>query len=395
MRKRRGFSGNAAPIGVRWLLKAVPRPCEFEDILGGIDITVSNVPTERTDMGSYRQRFLHNLSTLVAFLRGETRVHSDDLMSSTLSLNFKDSEERAPRSVHDGFCQGMILYHVENTQLLNGDDLIAFGILLGRLIVKVSALAFDLEMSFRRIPGGDPLTVTPFLTSAELALLSAERLLRGAIETGVLHRVAFAIGEEGLQAHINPDVRMLTRAWLVRSQWLGLTDNQSVPMAIGTMHEVNRLRSSFDGTMQFDLEEVPQFLGNNEVFLVFMQIHIFAILTQLDTMPTVWRLPAGKAHIGKAQLFRREEAFEGLGETIRQHLYRGRWHMLTATAFELRGQIVLAWERAILLILLLQGLKHLIIQEARLTQTLHQQAGLFFIHQQAILKRSHADILCI
>jgi len=279
MRKRRGFSGNAAPIGVRWLLKAVPRPCEFEDILGGIDITVSNVPTERTDMGSYRQRFLHHLSTLVAFLRGETRVDSNDLMSSTLSLNFKDSEERAPRSVHDGFCQGMILYQVEKTQLFNGDDLIAFGILLGRLIVKVSALAFDLEMSFRRIPRGDPLAMTPFLTSAELALLSAERLLRGAIETGVLHRVPFTIGEEGLQAHVNADVRMLTRAWLVRRKFLGLTDNQSVPMAIGTMHQVNRLRRSFEGTMQFELEEVPQFLGNNEVFLVFVQIYIFAILT--------------------------------------------------------------------------------------------------------------------
>src|SRR5947207_13002406 len=106
----------------------MPWPCHFENILGGIDITVSNVPTERADMGSYRQRFLHNLSTLVTFLRGETRVHSYDLMSSTCSLGFKNVEERAQRSVNDGCCQRMILYHVVNGKLLISIILVLFGI---------------------------------------------------------------------------------------------------------------------------------------------------------------------------------------------------------------------------------------------------------------------------
>ncbi len=39
-------------------------------------------------MGSYRQTLSYDLPTLVAVLRGETGVHSDDLMSSTLSLYF-------------------------------------------------------------------------------------------------------------------------------------------------------------------------------------------------------------------------------------------------------------------------------------------------------------------
>src|SRR5215813_5960335 len=118
----------------------MPWPCHFENILGGIDITVSNVPTERTDMGAYRQRFLHHLSTLVTFLRGESRVHSYDLMSSTCSLGFKNVEERAPRSVHDGFCQRMILYHGENGKFLNRNHLVLFGILLGCLIMEITAL---------------------------------------------------------------------------------------------------------------------------------------------------------------------------------------------------------------------------------------------------------------
>jgi len=81
-------------------------------------------------MGSYRQTLLYDLPTLVAFLRGETWVHSDDLMSSTLSLYFKNVEERAPRGVQDALCQGMIVDHVENSQLLNSDHLIVFSVLL-------------------------------------------------------------------------------------------------------------------------------------------------------------------------------------------------------------------------------------------------------------------------
>src|SRR5947207_656743 len=103
-----GFSGNASPSGGRELLKAVPLPCTFENIVSGIDITVSNVPTGRTDMGSYRKRFLHNLTTPVTLLRGEMRVDSDHLMTSSLSLILKDIEERAPTSVHDALCQAMI-----------------------------------------------------------------------------------------------------------------------------------------------------------------------------------------------------------------------------------------------------------------------------------------------
>ena len=132
---------------------AVPLPCTFENIVSSIDITVSNVPTERTDMGSHRKRFLHNLATPVTLLRGETRVDSDDLMTSSLSLVFKNIEKCAPRSVHDGFRQAMILHHVEKTQLLNRNHLVLLGIRASRLRVKVSALSFDFQMGLCRAMG--------------------------------------------------------------------------------------------------------------------------------------------------------------------------------------------------------------------------------------------------
>ena len=165
MRKRRGFSGNAAPIGVRWLLKAMPWPCKLENILSGIDITVCHIATARTDMGSDRQTLWYDLPTLVAFLRGETGVHSDDLMSSTLSLNFKNVEERAPRDVHDALGQRMIVDHVENSQLLNSDHLIVFSVRLGRLIVKIPPLPGDLEMRLRCAPSSFTASMRPLFAS--------------------------------------------------------------------------------------------------------------------------------------------------------------------------------------------------------------------------------------
>ena len=105
-------------------------------------------------MGSYRQRFLHDFPTLETFLGSEARVDSDDLMTSSCSLVFKDVEKRAPTGVQNAFCQGMILHHVEKSQLLNRNHLVLFGIAFGRLRVKVAALPLDLEMGLCRATGG-------------------------------------------------------------------------------------------------------------------------------------------------------------------------------------------------------------------------------------------------
>src|SRR5215469_3960640 len=121
-------------------------------------------------MSTHRQRFLHDLPTLVALLRGETRVHSDHLMSSTCSLYFKDIEECAPRSVHDTLCQGMILHHIENSKLLNGNDPVLFSVLLCSLIVKITALTGNLEMRLSRALCGLTASMAAFLAAAQLAL---------------------------------------------------------------------------------------------------------------------------------------------------------------------------------------------------------------------------------
>ena len=150
MRKRRGFSDNAAPIGVRWRLMAVPRPCTVENILSGVDITVCDIATARTTMCTNRQTLLYELTTSVTFLRGETGVHSNNCVPSSLSLFTQNVEECAPTSVHDALCQGMILDHVENAQLLHRDHPVLVGIAFGGLILEVTALTGNLEMRLCR-----------------------------------------------------------------------------------------------------------------------------------------------------------------------------------------------------------------------------------------------------
>ena len=70
-------------------------------------------------MCTNRQTLLYELTTSVTFLRGETGVHSNNCVPSSLSLFTQNVEEGAPTGVHDALCQGMILNHVENAQLLH------------------------------------------------------------------------------------------------------------------------------------------------------------------------------------------------------------------------------------------------------------------------------------
>src|SRR5712692_5718777 len=156
----------------------MPWPCTFQDILSGIDVTIGDIPTERTHMSPDRQTLLHDLTTVVALLRGEAWVHSYHLMTSSCSLLFKDVEECAPTGVQDALGQGMVLDHVENTQFLNCNHLIVFSVLLSCLIVKITALAGDFQMRLGSITSSLAAAFTAFLPTAYLALLTSECPLR-------------------------------------------------------------------------------------------------------------------------------------------------------------------------------------------------------------------------
>src|SRR6266536_5415906 len=136
--------------------------------------------------------------------------------------------------------------------------------------------------------------------------------------------------------------------------------------------------------MQLDLEAMPDLLGHDEMFFVLMQVHVFAVLSELDGMPTVRLLEPREAYSREALLPGGKKALERRTQTISQHLNGGGRNMC-ALSLESRFQVILAWEGAFFLILGLDGLKHLVIDDARLFQALHEQIVLLLLHEQAIL----------
>ena len=106
----------------------------------------------RTD----RQRLLDHLTTPITLLRGVTGVHSNDVMTSSCSLVFKDIEECAPGGVYDALGKMVIFYHAINVQILDGNMLILLRVLLGNFEMKVSTLTSNLEMGLSSTLASDP-----------------------------------------------------------------------------------------------------------------------------------------------------------------------------------------------------------------------------------------------
>ncbi len=343
-------------------------------------------------MSANRERLLNQLSTVATCLRGIAGIHSNDSMPGTCSLDRKDIEELSPACITDGFGKGMIFDHIADAQILSGNEAMSICIVLSNLEMKITALTANLQMRLGCILGSLAASVAAFLTTTQLPLLAPKRLLQGAIVAWVLYRATLGIRKEHFQAYINTDVRMLTGGWNMLGLWLYLADNESIPMSISTQDEMHRLGSALYRAVQLDLEEVPDLLRDNEVFLVFMQIAVFAILPQLNGVPTVRLLKAGKPDTRNVRLLGREKPLERLGEPISEHLYSCGWDMFTLS-FECYLKIILRGKRLLLLILCFDLLKHGIIDTTRFNQALHKQRGLGFIWIEAIFKCSHGHML--
>ncbi len=238
-------------------------------------------------MRANRERLLHKLPTVAACLRGIAGVHSDDLMSSTCSLGFKDVEELAPARVHDGLGKVMVLHQSGDLKVFHRDMVIGLCVLLGDFEMVIVALALDLQMRLGGALGGFAAAITALLAAAHRTLFASERSLRCPIIAWIVYGMPFGVGQEGLQPNVNADIGMLARTGKVFCWWFGLADEKGVPMPISPQDKMYRFRSALYRAMQLDFEEMPDLLGHDEMFLVLMQVHVFAILSQLDGMPVV------------------------------------------------------------------------------------------------------------
>ncbi len=145
-------------------------------------------------MGTHRQRLLYDLAAFVTLLACEMGVHSNHLMTSSCSLIGENIEKRAPGGVHDGLGEMMVLDHVGDSQVLNGNVPVALGIGLGRLEMMVPPLPVDFQMRLGCILGSLGSAFASLLASAQLALLAPECCSARAIEARVLDGMTLRVG---------------------------------------------------------------------------------------------------------------------------------------------------------------------------------------------------------
>lgn len=347
-------------------------------------------------MRTNRERLLYKLPTVAACLCGIARIHSDDLMTSPFSLVRENVEELPPSSIHDGLRKMMVLHHVGDLKVFYRDMEIGLCIPFGDFELVIAPLPIDLEMRLCRTLGGFPVSVTAFLAPAHQTLFASERALALAVMAWVLNRLPFRVGEKRFESNINADIRMGTGTCCMFCLWLCFADEQRIPMPVSTQDKMSGFGSTFDGAVQFDLERTAQLLGDKQVLPVCVQQHIPAvllvsILPQLDGVPSIRFLETWEPDTRDMILLGSQETLERLTETVREHLYRSFGYILPSTPFELLIQVVFGRKRSILLILCLDGLKHLIVNETGLSQALHELSMLCFIHEKPILKCSHAS----
>ena len=236
-------------------------------------------------------------------------------MPGSFSLVTEDGEKCAPTGVHDAFSEMVIFHHVRDVKVFNGNQLIAFGVRFRCLEMVIAALPLDLQVRLRHGLCGFTASMRAFLPSTQLALFASQGSLRGAIEAGIVNRVALTIRQERLQSNINTDVRMLTGAGEMLSLRHGLADDRRVPVSISTQDKMDGFGFALDRAVHLDFDGLPHFCRKHEVFLILVQVDIFPILPELDGVPLVACLEARKTYF-HGKLFACKKPVERFGEAI-------------------------------------------------------------------------------
>ena len=86
------------------------------------------------------QDFLRHRPTLRTSLRSSTRIHFDNLDTSTLGLVFEDLKELAPASVQHGTGKPAVPGHPFDVQAFHRDHPVPVNQLLGDLVVLIASV---------------------------------------------------------------------------------------------------------------------------------------------------------------------------------------------------------------------------------------------------------------
>ncbi len=151
------------------------------------------------------ERLLDDLAAVEAPLRSKMRRYFHDSCPGAFSLEREYVNECGPTRVRDSVSEMVVLEHVLDPEVLDGDEGVAVNVTPSRLVRVVLALAGDLEVLFRGPLGRLTAPVRSFLPAGRLALRNPKFPL-GLLEAArVLDRLAFGVGKEHLEANVDPN----------------------------------------------------------------------------------------------------------------------------------------------------------------------------------------------
>ena len=213
-------------------------------------------------MGTDTQHFLHNLATSVTLLGGETGVDSYYSMSGTFSLNREYVEELPPSGIANRSGKMVIFDHIGNMHVFHRNDAMRLAIVFGNLEMEVTPLPLDFQVGLRCALTRFTTSLASPVASGYRALLASKCVLRDAIGARIGNGLTLTIGQERLQAHIDPYWLMSTATrWMLLLIVWHLADNKDIPVTIGTKDKMSRFRGSFQGRCNLILREFPNTFG--------------------------------------------------------------------------------------------------------------------------------------
>ncbi len=339
-------------------------------------------------MSPDRKRFLDDLAAIEAPLRSEVRRYFDNSCSSFFRFEREYVDEGRPPRVGDGLCKVVVLEHILDAQVFDGDEGISVNVSAGRFMGVVLALAGDLEVLFGRLARRLLLPVRALFATGRLALRSPELLL-GVLETArILDRVPVGVGNKDLEPNIKSNSISLAFVGSISQ----VADDKYVPMPVGSVDEVGGLRRTFERPVLLDLEAAAELLGDSQAPGVRVEEYVptTTVLAQLYRVPTVSGLKAREAGLA-AEFLAVKEALECLIEPVRQRLYRTCRDVFAAATLETVREIVPAKELASLVVASFDHLQHLVVQMATFLKTRKELIALNASRIQTVFKRLHHD----
>src|SRR5215211_3177475 len=319
------------------------RPCPGpENVLGGVNIPVFNIPTRTTDVSPYGERLLDDFATVRAPLRREVRRYLVHPAASTLGLAVEYRDEVGPACVRDGLREVVVVDHTTDVEVFDRNNGVAINVGPRRLV-----------------------SLRTLLTAREPALCPSEILLRSPVAARVLDRLAFGVCKKDLEANVEANGG--TVSFLRR--FSEITDYEHVPAPIDPENEECGLGSAFMWPVLFDLDPAAELLRNVKPpsFRVKKHIATGSVLPEMYRVPAVRRLEAWETDL-LSKLSAVKEPLEGFVQTVGKRLHRALRYILSARTLEPIREVVPAEELARLAVMSLDHLEHLVVNLAALRQ---------------------------